>query len=100
MVNTASIYENLESLVFNDHYINDMHDTRATHKEKYEVNIDKVIFNNPATIIFWKDGTKTVVKAVNEPFDKEKGLAMAISKKYFGNKGNYFNVLKKWIKED
>ena len=60
---------------------------------------EKVIFNDPATIVFWKDGTKTVVKAVYEPFDKEKGLAMAIAKKALGNKGEYFNVFKKFISE-
>lgn len=59
--------------------------------------IKKVIFNDPATIVFWKDGTKTVVKANNEPYDPEKGLAMAISKKILGNKGNYFNEFKKWL---
>lgn len=64
------------------------------------VDIDRVIFNEPATIVFWKDGTKTVVKADGEKFDPEKGLAMAISKKVYGNKGNYYNVFKKWIKED
>ncbi len=47
--------------------------------------IDKAIFSGPATVVIWKDGTKTVVKAHNEAFDKEKGLAMAIAEKYFGN---------------
>lgn len=61
--------------------------------------IKEVIFNPPATIVFWKDGTKTVVKAGKDDFDKEKGLAMAISKKAFGNKGNYYNEFKKWIGE-
>ena len=60
---------------------------------------EKVIFNDPATIVFWKDGTKTVVKAVYEPFDKEKGLAMAIAKKALGNEGKYFNMFKKFISE-
>lgn len=59
-------------------------------------SIKKVIFHDPATIIFWSDGTKTVVKAKNEKFDPEKGLAMAIAKKVYGNKGNYFNEIKKW----
>lgn len=59
--------------------------------------IVKVIFNEPATIVFWMDGTKTVVKAHNEPFDKEKGLAMAVTKKFFGNEGNYYNKIKKWL---
>lgn len=61
--------------------------------------IKKVIFNKPATIVFWEDGTKTVVKALNEDFDPEKGLAMAIAKKALGNKGNYFSTIKKWTKE-
>ena len=54
-----------------------------------------VIFNGPATIVKWTDGTKTVVKCRDEAFDKEKGLAMAICKKVMGNKGNYYNVIKK-----
>jgi hypothetical protein len=61
--------------------------------------IEKVIFNAPATIVFWADNTKTVVKAENEAFDPEKGLAMAISKKALGNKGNYFNTFTKWLKK-
>lgn len=61
--------------------------------------IDRVIFNNPATIVFWKDGTKTVVKTQGEEFDREKGLTMAYVKKLFGNNGNYFNKIKKWTEE-
>ena len=64
---------------------------------KYEPSITNVIFNPPATIVLWNDGTKTVVKTQNgEVFDPEKGLAMAISKKALGNKGNYFEQIKKW----
>ena len=44
--------------------------------------IKQVIFNDPATIVIWSDDTKTTVKCNNEPFDEEKGLAMAISKKF------------------
>ena len=63
--------------------------------------IKKVIFNDPATIVLWKDGTKTVVKAQDkEEFDKEKGLAMAISKKSLGNEGQYYDTFKKWLKEE
>lgn len=64
--------------------------------------IKEVKFNNPATIIFWNDGTKTVVKAgKGEEFDPEKGLVMAIAKKLYGNKGKYYKEIKKWLpKED
>ena len=62
--------------------------------------IEKVIFNDPATIVIWQDGTKTVVKTQNgEKYDPEKGLAMAITKKALGNEGNYYNTFTKWLKE-
>jgi hypothetical protein len=59
--------------------------------------IKNVIFNDPATIVIWADGTKTVVKAGRDFFDEEKGLAMAICKKIMGNRGSYYNVFKKWL---
>ncbi len=62
--------------------------------------IKDVIFNNPATIVFWSDDTKTVVKCQDgDVYDPEKGLAMAISKKFFGNKGNYCNEINKWVEK-
>lgn len=61
--------------------------------------IEKVIFNPKATIVFWSDRTKTVVKlGKDDKMDNEKGLAMAISKKFLGNKGNYYNEFRKWLK--
>ena len=63
-------------------------------------SIKNVIFNDPATIVFWNDGTKTVVKAENETFDPEKGLAMAIAKKSLGNRGNYYDEFKKWLPKE
>lgn len=63
-------------------------------------SIKNVIFNDPATIVFWTDGTKTVVKAQDEAYDPEKGMAMAIAKKALGNQGNYCNVFKKWLPEE
>ena len=71
-----------------------------------EININnipevkKVIFNDPATIVYWKDGTKTVVKCQKgDDFDPEKGFAMAFLKKCWGNKGNFNDNLRKIMKE-
>lgn len=61
--------------------------------------IERVIFHDPATIVYWKDDTKTVVKANNEKFDKEKGLLAAIAKKVYGNKGNFNNIIKHFTTE-
>lgn len=63
--------------------------------------IKNVIFNPPATIVFWKDGTKTVVKCgEHDIYDPEKGIAMAIAKRAFGDKGNYYNKIKEWLPVD
>lgn len=74
---------------------------RPTEKQKESLPpIEDVIFNNPATIVKWSDGTKTVVKCGKyDTYSKEVGLAMAICKKAFGNNGKYNDILKKWIKE-
>lgn len=73
---------------------------RTSPKQKAINSITKVIFNNPATIVFWSDGTKTVVKCdERDEFDPEKGLAMAICKKHFGG-GFYNDIFKKWIPEE
>lgn len=62
------------------------------------INAKKVIFNGPATIVMWKDGSKTVVKAqYGETVDYEKGLAMAIVKYVMGNKGNYYTKFSKLL---
>ncbi len=61
--------------------------------------IERVIFHDPATIVYWMDGTKTVVKAQNEKFDKEKGLLAAIAKKVYGNKGSFNNIIKHYVEE-
>lgn len=64
--------------------------------------IENVIFNPPATIVFWSDKTKTVVKCDynQEAYDPEKGLAMAFAKKLMGeNKYEYYNVFKHWLKK-
>lgn len=59
---------------------------------------ERVIFNDPATIVFWDDGSKTVVKCQpGDVFDKEKGLALAYVKRLYNNKGNFNEVFKKWI---
>ena len=66
----------------------------------YLPEIKKVIFNNPATIVYWSDGTKTIVKCQDgDTYDKEKGLALAICKKAIGtnkSKSNFNDIFKKW----
>ena len=66
--------------------------------KKNNLAIKNVIFNPPATIVFWEDGTKTVVQArENDIYDPEKGLMAAITKKALGNQGNYYNTIRKYV---
>lgn len=49
------------------------------------LTLKKVIFNPPATIAFWADGTKTVVKCMaGDIYDPYAGLALCYSKKLLG----------------
>lgn len=80
--------------------LNNMFGTKNAER-KIDMKIKKVIFNEPATVVLWEDGTKTIVKAgEGDIYDPEKGLAMAIAKKALGNQGNYYEVFKKWLPEE
>lgn len=66
--------------------------------------IKQVIFNGPATIVYWKDGSKTIVKcqegAVNDP---EKGFAMAVARHYFCDilgMSRYDGIFKKYLPKE
>lgn len=67
----------------------------APEKKTY---IDRIIFNNPATVILWSDGEKTVVKCQpGDEYDPLTGALMCIAKRCFGNKGAYNDVLRLWV---
>lgn len=96
-LNTESFVDILDEIgKMNKHYTVDI----KKEKDMEEVTIKNVIFNPPATIVFWSNGDKTVVKCDEiEKFDPEKGMAMAISKHALGNKGNYYNEFIKYAGE-
>ena len=100
--------DNIDALLY---YIKGPDKSLSTNKETaersdymlyYDIRrfIKKVKFNPPATIVFWTDNTKTVVKCNGEDYDPEKGLAMCICKKVLGDKGNYYEVFKKWLPKE
>lgn len=60
----------------------------------------KVIFNGPATIVLWKDNTKTIVKRrEGEEDDREKAIMYCILKKLCGKKAAMDRYLKQFFKE-
>lgn len=99
--------DNIDALLY---YIKGSNKSPSANKEAdersyymhYDIRryIRNVKFNPPATIVFWTDNTKTVVKCKGEDYDPEKGLAMCICKKVLGDKGNYYEVFKKWLPKE
>lgn len=71
--------------------------------ETYKIpEVREIRYNGPATIVFWEDNTKTVVKV--QPgelcYDPDKAFAMAVCKKLFGNKFNrHFTEAQKAFKK-
>lgn len=59
--------------------------------KKYEpefitLDVDRIVFNDPATIVFWADGTKTIVKrSPKEKPNKYNAFCAAVTKRIFGN---------------
>lgn len=67
----------------------------ATRSAKILPGIEKVIFNPPATVVIWQDGAKTVVKCgEGEEFCEETGLAMAIARRYSGNRSRFLKMVR------
>lgn len=50
------------------------------------IGIKRVIYHDPATIVFWTDGTKTVVKCMEgQQYEKYAGFCAALAKKIYGS---------------
>lgn len=62
----------------------------AVEKQEQERKLKKIlprkwVINGPATILFWQDGTKTIVKCnKDDEFDAQKGYLMAFFEKTTG----------------
>lgn len=67
-------------------------------KDKWKPHI---IFNGAATIVFWTDGTKTVVKCKEgTEYNAEEGLRWCIIKKLLGDSPEFWNFIKGAVSED
>lgn len=63
--------------------------------------IKRAIFSNPATIILWNDGTKTVTKCCDgDTYDPEIGMAMCIMKHLFGDTNRWRSIIRKYVKKN
>lgn len=62
------------------------------------LQVRNVIFNPPATIVFWEDGIKTVVKcSKDDTYDPERGFELAFLKRVLGG-GALRRLIRDWVK--
>lgn len=116
----AGVVQRVEICPMNVHNV--VAEVLLTDREVGDYGIKRVIFDNPSTIVYWSDGTKTVVtcqdniqpvgKTANDEksyrekpmaagtYSRETGLALCFAKKMLGNKGNYNDIFRKFIEED
>ncbi len=60
-------------------------------------DVKDVIFNPPATVVLWDDGTKTVSKcSEDDSYEPRLGFLICVAKKYFGNGSRYKKVMEKF----
>lgn len=68
---------------------------------EWKITPKKVIFNGPATIVIWQDGTKTIVKkSEDDTDDREKAIMYAILKKEFGSRAKMNRYLKQFQEDN
>ena len=73
------------------------------YKKGYEQGVDdydkgltpvRIIYNPPATIVFWADGDKTVVKcSKSETYNKYHGFCAALAKRVVGNNSQLMKIV-------
>ena len=82
-------------------YMSDKKEENTMIHKRKSLGIKNIIFNGPATIIFWNDNTKTIVKCgEGDVFDPEKGIAMAVMKRALGSNesdSNYLDKVKRYL---
>lgn len=64
--------------------------------EMKKLDVKKIIFNGPKTVVLWTDGTKTIVSMSKDEtnFDPEAAFCAAYTKKLFGTNSKIKRVIK------
>lgn len=72
---------------------------KPTMDNRYKVK--KILYNGPATIVYWADGEKTVVKCMDtDTFDPMAGFCAALAKRVYGSTGAVKQIIKASNYED
>ena len=77
-----------------DYMQKDSEFTAGLHRQ-FQFAPKEIIYNNAATIVYWTDGTKTVVKCnENDVYSEYSGFVAAVAKKMYGGTGPIKQIIK------
>ena len=63
-------------------------------RERNPYEVEKIIFGRPVTVVFWADGTKTVVKCEkNTEWNAYSAFCAALAKKVYGNNTKIMKIV-------
>ena len=63
--------------------------------------VRRILFTDPATIVFWDDGTKTVVKTTgDDKFVPYYGFLAALAKKVYGSNMRVQEMIRPWLPKE
>lgn len=72
---------------------------RRVKESRKKYTPEKIYYNNPVTVVFWEDGTKTTVRLhEGEEYNEYSAFCAALAKKIFGNNSHLTKVVKSGIK--
>ena len=68
---------------------------------KGNFGVKRIIFSPPATIVFWEDGDKTVVKtAPDDKYSPYFGFVSALAKKVYGSSSAVKAIIDRFLPDD
>lgn len=65
-----------------------------------DFRVKKIMHNGPATIVFWKDGTKTVVRLKEgDKYDPYAAFTAAVAKRLYGKNMKISEIVDRYSKD-
>ena len=75
-------------------------DMKKSTETELNCEVNRIIFNPPATIVFWKDGSKTVVKCHgDQTFNPYYGFCAALAKHIYKSNSAVNRIVDKYVSE-
>jgi len=85
-----------DDYMFHFDYLSGM--TEGAKRVRAKNEIDKIIVNGDATIVFWHGGDKTIVKrAAGEPGSLYAAVTAALAKRVYGNNTRFKKMIEKKV---